>query len=79
MRLSVVIPAFNEALRLPSTLETIVRYLNDHPRWLPAEVVVVDDGSSDETAAAVVDGELDALRTLYEGAGITRDVDVHMY
>lgn len=53
MRLSVVIPAFNEASRLPSTLETIVRYLNDHPRWLPAEVVVVDDGSTDDTAAVV--------------------------
>lgn len=66
MRLSVVIPAFNEALRLPSTLETIIRYLNEHPRWLPAEVVVVDDGSGDETAAVVrvIDGGRVILRCL---------------
>lgn len=61
MRLSVVIPAFNEALRLSSTLGEIVRYLQDHPRWLPAEILVVDDGSSDETsevakAAPMADG-----------------------
>ncbi len=66
MRLSIVIPAFNEALRLPSTLEAIIRYLNDHPRWLPVEVVVVDDGSVDETAAVVntIDGGRVTLRCL---------------
>ena len=53
MRLSVVIPAFNEASRLPSTLVEIVRYLSENPKWLPAEVLVVDDGSRDETAAVV--------------------------
>jgi len=53
MRLSVVIPAYNEARRLPSTLATIVRYLSDHPRWLPAEILVVDDGSTDETVEMV--------------------------
>ena len=53
MRLSIVIPAYNEARRLPSTLATIVQYLSDHPRWLPAEVLVVDDGSTDETAEVV--------------------------
>ena len=53
MRLSVVIPAFNEAHRLPSTLAEIIRYLQEHPRWLPAEIIVVDDGSSDETSGVV--------------------------
>jgi glycosyltransferase involved in cell wall biosynthesis len=53
MRLSVVIPAYNEAKRLPSTLVGIVRYLSDHSQWLPAEILVVDDGSRDETAAVV--------------------------
>jgi len=51
MRLSVVIPAYNEGRRLPSTLVEITRYLSDHPRWLPAEILVVDDGSHDNTAA----------------------------
>ena len=53
MRLSVVIPAYNEAKRLPPTLVEIVRYLSDHPRWMPAEILVVDDGSRDSTAAVV--------------------------
>jgi len=49
MRLSVVIPSYNEASRLPSTLVEIVGFLEGHPMWLPAEILVVDDGSSDAT------------------------------
>jgi dolichyl-phosphate beta-glucosyltransferase len=53
MRLSVVIPAYNEAGRLPATLRAVVGFLSDHPQWRPAEIIVVDDGSSDGTAAVV--------------------------
>ena len=49
--LSIVIPAFNEALRLPATLDAIHRYLAE--RRLDAEVLVVDDGSRDDTAEVV--------------------------
>ena len=52
-RLSVVIPAFNEAERLPPTLAEITRYLAAQPGWLPAELIVVDDGSRDGTANAI--------------------------
>jgi len=45
--LSVVIPAFNEAERLPPTLATIRRYLDEGGR--PYEILVVDDGSRDAT------------------------------
>jgi len=60
-RLSVVIPAFNEADRLPPTLAEVIGYLGAAPAWLPAELIVVDDGSRDGTAdaaasAAVPDG-----------------------
>jgi dolichyl-phosphate beta-glucosyltransferase len=48
--LSVVIPAYNEALRLPATLERLARHLGEAGR--AHEVVVVDDGSSDGTADA---------------------------
>jgi len=48
---SVVIPAYNEALRLPSYLQQVVVFLDG---WGQAyEVVVVDDGSRDATAERV--------------------------
>src|SRR3989344_5927120 len=49
--LSVVIPAYNESARIVPTLEKISRYLTD--RKTPYEILVVDDGSSDDTAARV--------------------------
>jgi dolichyl-phosphate beta-glucosyltransferase len=49
--LAVVIPAFNEELRLDGTLAELTGYLNGRPwDW---EVRVVDDGSSDRTCAVV--------------------------
>jgi glycosyltransferase involved in cell wall biosynthesis len=47
--LSIVIPAYNEELRIPATLETIAAYLQASGR--KAEILVVDDGSKDGTAA----------------------------
>ena len=46
--LSVVIPAYNEAVRLGNTIRAVVAYMREHS---PAgEVIVVDDGSADHTA-----------------------------
>ena len=50
--LSVVIPAYNEEARLPPTLDTVVGFLNARPFEF-AELIVVDDGSRDGTAALV--------------------------
>ena len=47
--LSVVIPAYNEAARLGNTLTAVVNYLRES--WPDAEVIVVDDGSTDNTAS----------------------------
>jgi glycosyltransferase involved in cell wall biosynthesis len=47
--LSIIIPAFNEELRLPATLERIASYIGTSGR--ETEVLVVDDGSNDGTAA----------------------------
>ena len=46
--LSVVIPAYNEASRLPRTLRKIVDYLSTRPG--DHEIIVADDGSTDGTA-----------------------------
>lgn len=48
-RLSVVIPAYNEEERLGGSLERIVDYLAQRP--IESQVLVVDDGSTDNTAA----------------------------
>lgn len=50
-RLSLIVPAYNEAARLPATLEAIQTYLSQ--RDSPAEVIVVNDGSEDATAEIV--------------------------
>ena len=47
-RMSVIIPAFNEAKRLPGYLSEIRGTLDG--RQISAEILVVDDGSSDGTA-----------------------------
>ncbi len=46
--LSVIIPAYNEAARLGNTLRAVVDYLRQSAP--DAEVIVVDDGSADDTA-----------------------------
>jgi dolichyl-phosphate beta-glucosyltransferase len=47
-KLSIVIPAYNEAARLGKSLRSIVAYLNE--RRAESELIVVDDGSTDKTA-----------------------------
>ena len=51
MKLSVVLPAYNEAADLPILLERMVQVLNNAA--LNYRIVVVDDGSIDETAGLV--------------------------
>jgi glycosyltransferase involved in cell wall biosynthesis len=51
LELSIVVPAFNEERRLPKTLQSIRAYLRS--RSIRAEVLVVDDGSTDATAKVV--------------------------
>lgn len=47
-QLSIVIPAYNEAERLPVFLPAVIEYAQRYSP--PAEIVVVDDGSADETS-----------------------------
>jgi len=65
--LSIVIPAYNEELRLPATLERLAEYLPT--LGLRTEVLIVDDGSRDRTAAVAESfGEkISGLRVLSNG------------
>lgn len=49
--LTIVIPAYNEEKRLPPSLQKIADYLRLQP--FSAEIIVVENGSTDATSAAV--------------------------
>ena len=49
--LSIIVPAYNEEQRLPQTLRNITSYVQDS--GFAAEIIVVDDGSADDTARVV--------------------------
>jgi glycosyltransferase involved in cell wall biosynthesis len=65
--LSIVIPAYNEEDRLPPTLEKIAAWLDT--KRIKAEVLVVDDGSTDGTARVTEEAaaRLPWLRLLSNG------------
>jgi dolichyl-phosphate beta-glucosyltransferase len=65
--LSVIVPSFNEELRLPSSLDRIAAYVANSGRR--TEVLVVDDGSTDKTAevAASYASRIPNLRVLKNG------------
>ena len=60
--LTIVIPAFNESKRIGTTIEAIRRYFER--TGMTGEIIVVDDGSSDDTAG-VVNALKDRVRDLY--------------
>ena len=65
--LTIIIPAYNEELRLPATLEQIAAYVRASGR--ETEILVVDDGSNDGTAAIAeaFRNNFPALRVLSNG------------
>src|SRR5262249_40356615 len=65
--LSIIVPSYNEELRLPSSLARIAAYIARSRR--KTEVLVVDDGSQDKTAlvAASYAGQIPHLAVLKNG------------
>jgi dolichyl-phosphate beta-glucosyltransferase len=65
--ISIVIPAYNEERRLPRSLERICAYLKN--RGWDGEVIVVDDGSTDQTARIVTEWQkqIPTLRLVQNG------------
>jgi glycosyltransferase involved in cell wall biosynthesis len=73
--LSIVIPAYNEEQRLPATLERIISWSQTGLAGAPialGEIVVVDDGSRDSTAALVESGRFGPLTRLVTESGKSR-------
>lgn len=62
--LSVIVPAYNEADRLPKTLRRFHEYLSQRPYTY--EIIVINDGSKDLTAEAArsKEGEIRNLRLI---------------
>jgi glycosyltransferase involved in cell wall biosynthesis len=68
--LSLIIPAYNEEERLPRTLTKIQAFLKEQP--YEAEILVVENGSSDRTAAVAEEfaPEVRLLREPNRGKGL---------
>jgi glycosyltransferase involved in cell wall biosynthesis len=72
LQLSVVIPAYQEATRLPLTIERILAHLSEQS--IRFEILAVDDGSTDRTAELVEalaarDGRVRLIRLPHRGKG----------
>ena len=74
--LSIIIPAYNEAKRISRTLETLQEYL-ESKGWA-AEVIVVNDGSLDDTVAVVnaYISRWNALRVVDNGSNLGKGFSV---
>ena len=75
MNLSVIIPAFNEAGYLPSTLDSIQR-ASEHLRsksGVDVEVIVVDNNSTDDTGAIAEAMGATVVREPVQGIGRARN------
>jgi dolichyl-phosphate beta-glucosyltransferase len=57
-KISIVIPAYNEAARLGRSVTAVLSYLGE--RRERAELIVVDDGSTDDTSAVAEEAMRDA-------------------
>ncbi len=69
LALSVVVPAYNEAERIRDTVETILEVVGERINPDEFEVVVVDDGSSDETSRIASDAGARVLTQVNKGKG----------
>ena len=64
--LSIVVPVFNKYNFTKSCLQDLCRLTNDH------EIIVVDNGSTDQTEAALKDSKEIVYKRLHENTGFAK-------
>lgn len=67
MDISVIIPAYNRAQLLPRALNSVLAQT-----FIPREIIVVDDGSTDNTKAVVENGYAKARYLRFEHQGVSQ-------
>lgn len=79
--LAIVIPAYNEAQRLPRTLQALRTFIECHgSQFQIQEVIIVDDGSTDVTAQVILDSrpEFSQLRLAQQRPNKGKGAAVHL-
>lgn len=61
MKVSVIVPAYNEAANIPHLVNAFDQFVETHKDY---EVIIVDDGSNDGTSQAVEDNERPYVRVV---------------
>lgn len=74
MNLSIIVPAYNEAEVIQSTLKKISEFLNNQP--MTYEIIVVNDGSTDATADKVRELNFNNLVLLENGKNLGKGAAV---
>jgi len=72
--ISIIIPAFNEEKRLPGTLKRISDFIKK--KKFKAEIIVVDDGSTDATAAVAAKFAGAKVRVIKNGKNMGKGYSV---
>jgi glycosyltransferase involved in cell wall biosynthesis len=67
MKISVIIPAYNEEKYLPKTIASLL-----HLRRKPDEIIIVDGGSTDKTAAVARGAGAKVIIVAHRGIGFAR-------
>src|SRR3989344_4938076 len=76
MKISVIIPVFNEEKVIASALEAIYNYLNRQRFFSDFEVIIVNDGSTDNTLAIIENQDYPSLKIINQPVNLGKGAAV---